>query len=113
MSAERRSVFTESQNSKVARSIPTPKLPRLCLGFLFPIYQYDTVLTLHKARPPQAIMKTSLLPEGQSMYYNKVEICGVNTAKLPLLTSEEKSLGLWPLVNGIEFKLSNNCSFVI
>lgn len=24
------------------------------------------------------------------MYYNKVEICGVNTAKLPLLTDEEK-----------------------
>ena len=25
------------------------------------------------------------------MYYNKVEICGVNTAKLPLLTDEEKN----------------------
>ena len=24
------------------------------------------------------------------MYYNKVEICGVNTAKLPLLSDEEK-----------------------
>jgi len=24
------------------------------------------------------------------MFYNKVEICGVNTAKLPVLTDEEK-----------------------
>ena len=28
--------------------------------------------------------------KGFPMYYNKVEICGVNTAKLPTLTSKEK-----------------------
>ncbi len=36
------------------------------------------------------IIKTVNPPEGSKMYYNKVEICGVNTSKLPTLTSSEK-----------------------
>ena len=31
-----------------------------------------------------------LIPDGEKMYFNKVEICGVNTAKLKNLTSERK-----------------------
>ncbi len=34
------------------------------------------------------------------MYYNKVEICGVNTAKLPTLTSQEKKALLRQVKNG-------------
>ena len=30
------------------------------------------------------------------MYSNKVEICGVNTAKLPVLKEQEKALRLFP-----------------
>ena len=35
-------------------------------------------------------MKANPTPEGYGMYYNKVEVCGVNTARLPTLTSLEK-----------------------
>lgn len=35
-------------------------------------------------------MEANPTPEGYGMYYNKVEICGVNTARLPTLTSLEK-----------------------
>ncbi|MBQ3591162.1 MAG: sigma-70 family RNA polymerase sigma factor [Clostridia bacterium] len=34
------------------------------------------------------------------MYYNKVEICGVNTAKLPTLTSQEKKALLLQVKEG-------------
>lgn len=34
------------------------------------------------------------------MYYNKVEICGVNTAKLPTLTSQEKKALLYRMRDG-------------
>ena len=34
------------------------------------------------------------------MYYNKVEICGVNTANLPTLTSAEKKVLLGKVKQG-------------
>lgn len=46
--------------------------------------------TVHKSRSAVGIMKPVNPPEGSKMYYNKVEICGVNTSKLPTLTSSEK-----------------------
>ena len=36
-------------------------------------------------------LKTEQMGRGENLYPNKVEICGVNTAKLPVLTEKEKT----------------------
>ena len=37
------------------------------------------------------------------MYYGKVELCGVNTSSLPILTAEEKKDLLLKTKNGTDF----------
>ena len=39
---------------------------------------------------------------GQGMQYHKVELCGVNTAKLPVLKEKEKAALLRAVKNGDE-----------
>ncbi len=46
---------------------------------------------LHNAARQGRILSYEIAPEVSGMYYNKVEICGVNTAKLKTLTDEEKN----------------------
>jgi len=47
---------------------------------------------MHNLLPAKAILEMCQYTQRRAigMYYNKVEICGVNTAKLPTLTSQEK-----------------------
>ncbi len=55
---------------------------------------------VHNIPNPSAILLSVNIEGGDVLYYNKVEICGVNTAKLPVLSDDEKKELLKRKANG-------------
>lgn len=47
-------------------------------------------LLLHNGQNVAGILLTVFIEGGDVLFYNKVEICGVNTSKLPVLSDEDK-----------------------
>ena len=67
---------------------------------LLAIFDFDIFSTVLK-NPPEAIMLLHLLPtEDFKFMHNKVEICGVNTSKLKVLSNDETNALLIKYKNG-------------